>query len=158
VSPTIDLDRCVHAIERRVNFPYQWNFVRNLRARMRRKVRAWPGSFDLAPLGRIWTIRRFDAVYTAPHHGFASAEDYYARASALRVADRVRIPTLIIAAADDPFVPSEQFDDPAVRSNPHIVVRLERHGGHCGFISAGRRADTYWAEATALDFLASVMS
>lgn len=157
VSPTIDLDLCVHAIERPVNFPYQWNFVRNLRSRMRRKARAWPGSFDLEPLGRIWTIRRFDDVYTAPYHGFRGAEHYYHRASALRVAERIRIPTLIIAASDDPFVPPTQFLDPAVRDNPHVVVRLERHGGHCGFIDGGRAGRSYWAEATALDFLASVM-
>jgi predicted alpha/beta-fold hydrolase len=158
VSPTIDLDRCVRAIERRVNYPYQWNFVRNLRARMRRKVAAWPGSFDLAPLGGIWTIRRFDTMYTAPHHGFASAEDYYFRASALRVVDRIRIPTLILTAADDPFVPPGQFQDRVVQSNPHLLVRVEAHGGHCGFIASGRAADVYWAEKTAVDFLASVMS
>ncbi len=73
VSPTIDLERCVRAIERRANFAYQWNFVRNLRDRMRRKAAAWPGAFDLSPLGSIWTIRKFDDVYTAPHHGFRGA-------------------------------------------------------------------------------------
>ncbi len=73
VCPTIDLEQCVRAIERRSNIAYQFNFVRNLRGRMRRKVALWPGSFDLTPLNRIWTIRRFDDVYTAPHHGFGDA-------------------------------------------------------------------------------------
>ena len=85
VCPTIDLERCVRAIERRSNIPYQFNFVRNLKARMRRKAVTWPDSFDLSRLGGIWTIRKFDDVYTAPHHGFGDATNYYERASALRV-------------------------------------------------------------------------
>jgi predicted alpha/beta-fold hydrolase len=154
VCPTIDLDRCVRAIERRANVAYQWNFVRNLRARMRRKAAVWPGVFDLEPLGRSWTIRRFDEVYTAPHHGFAGATDYYTRASAMRVVDAVRIPTLIVSAADDPFVPPDQFFHPAVTGNPSIVCRIEPHGGHCGFIAAASPADQYWAEQTTVAFLA----
>jgi hypothetical protein len=158
VSPTIDLERCVRAIERRANIPYQFNFVRNLRARMRRKDAAWPRAFDVASLGRIWTIRAFDEAYTAPHHGFGGASDYYHRASALRVAGRIAVPTLVLAAADDPFVPVEQFDDPALRQNPHITVHVEPHGGHCGFIAApDERSDGYWAEETAVAFLGSVL-
>ena len=159
VSPTIDLDLCVRAIERRVNIPYHWNFVRRLRERMRRKAVHWPGVFDLTPLDSIWTIRRFDDVYTAPHHGFAGAADYYFRASALRVIDRIRRPALILAAADDPMVPSSQFDDAAVRGNEHVTVRIERHGGHCGFVSRNGGTDTrYWAESAVLEFLGSAMA
>lgn len=69
VSPTIDLQRCVVAIERRINIGYEWNFVRHLKARMRRKAAFWPGTFNLAPLDRIRTIREFDEIYTAPYHG-----------------------------------------------------------------------------------------
>ena len=158
VSPTIDLDRCVHSLERRVNLAYEWNFVRHLKARMRRKAALWPGAFDLRPLNGIRTIRAFDEIYTAPYHGFAGATDYYHRASALRVVDRIRIPTLVISSADDPFVPPAQFDDPALAGNTLIVRRIERHGGHCGFVSApGAGDDGYWAEAGAVEFLASAL-
>src|SRR5262249_7758162 len=75
ISPTIDLDLCVHAIERRLNVVYHLNFVRGLRAAMRRKELAMPGLFDISPLGRIWSIRAFDEAYTAPHHGFHGATD-----------------------------------------------------------------------------------
>ena len=156
VSPTIDLARCVEAIERPSNYPYQWNFVRNLRARMRRKAALWPGVFDLRRLDDIWTIREFDDVYTAPHHGFAGASDYYARASAIRVIDRIRIPTLLLTADDDPFVPPDPFDVPVVRAHTH--VRIERGGGHCGFVGDEAAAsDGYWAEETAMAFLDGVM-
>jgi hypothetical protein len=158
ISPTTDLDLCVHALERRSNFAYQWNFVRHLKARMRRKATAWPNRFDLAPLRRIRTIREFDEEYTAPFHGFAGATDYYHRASALRVVDRIRIPALVLTAGDDPFVPVSQFLGPAVQGNANLAVRVEPHGGHCGFASdpAGDD-DGYWAESTAIAFLASVM-
>ena len=158
VSPTIDLERCVCAIERRANLPYQFNFVRNLRARMRRKDAAWPRAFDVARLGRIWTIRAFDEAYTAPHHGFGGASDYYHRASAIRLASRITVPTLVLAAKDDPFVPAGQFEDPELRGNPRVTVHVERHGGHCGFIAApADGSDGYWAEETTVAFLASVI-
>lgn len=158
VCPTIDLDRCVRAIEGRANVLYQWNFVRNLKARMRRKSRSWPGAFDLSHLDRISTIREFDDAYTAPHHGFGNATNYYAKASALRVANRIPIPTLILSAADDPFVPPGQFHVPAITNNPHVEVELTSHGGHCGFLSAGRGGtDGYWAEWRVITFLSGAM-
>ncbi|MEO7192972.1 MAG: alpha/beta fold hydrolase [Vicinamibacterales bacterium] len=156
VCPTIDLARCVDAIERRRNAIYQFNFVRNLKARMRRKAVNWPDAFDLSGLDRIRTIREFDDRYTAPHHGFGDAANYYHRASALRVADRIQIPTLILAAEDDPFVPIDQFADPAVRDNRFVQVRLSRHGGHCAFVgSSTSDRDGFWAETEALDFLSA---
>jgi predicted alpha/beta-fold hydrolase len=158
VSPTIDLAACVRAIERRRNYAYQWNFVRQLRSRLRRMAAAWPGRFDTGPLDRIWTIREFDERYTAPHHGFLGATDYYHRASALRVVAAIRRPTLVLSAADDPVVPPAQFADAAVRDNSAITVELPRHGGHCGFIAEpAHGTPRYWAEERAVSFLASLM-
>jgi predicted alpha/beta-fold hydrolase len=158
ISPTIDLDLCVRALERRANIAYHFNFVRHLKARMRRKAVAWPDAFDLRPLGSIWTIRKFDDVYTAPSHGFDGASDYYFRASALRTIDQIRIPALILTAENDPFVPVSQFRGASLRDNPHVAVCVERHGGHCGFAGLAADDDGYWAETTALNFLGSVMS
>lgn len=153
ISPTLDLARCVDALERRGNFIYQWNFVRNLKARMRRKAAAFPDAFSLEPLRRIWTVRRFDDVYTAPHHGFRDAADYYYRASALRTVDRIRIPTLIIAAEDDPFVPPAPFRHPTIAGHPHITVVMTPHGGHCAFVERGSDGyDGYWAEREIVRF------
>ena len=152
----MDLARCVDALERRANAVYQWNFMRNLKSRMRRKAAAWPGRYDTAPLGGLRTVRGFDDAYTAPHHGFAGASDYYHRASALRVVDRIRVPALIVASDNDPFVPHEQFAAPEVAGNPHIRVLITRDGGHCGFLSVpGPDFDGYWAERTAVEFLAA---
>ncbi len=94
VSPVMDLPRCVDALERRSNFAYQWNFVRNLKGRMRRKVAAFPERFSAEPLDRIRSVRDFDEAYTAPHFGFRDATDYYYRAASLRVVDRIQLPAL----------------------------------------------------------------
>ena len=126
VSPVLDLEACVRALERPSNTLYQWNFVRNLKARMRRKARLFPERFPLEPLPRIRTVRQFDEIYTAPHFGFAGATDYYYRASALRVADRIRVPALVLTAADDPFVPPEPFSRSGDRR------QSEHHRAHLG--------------------------
>ena len=153
VSPTVNLGLCVEALERRANLVYEWNFVRNLKGRMRRKARAWPGRFDLSRLNGVRTVREFDERFTAPHHGFRDADDYYDRASSLRVTDRVRVPTLILSAKDDPFVPLEQFETPAITANPCITVQATRYGGHCGFYSRPSTGfDGYWAEQRIVDF------
>ncbi len=154
VSATIDLAACVQALERRSNFPYEWNFVQNLKGRMRRKAAAFPGAFSLDPLKRIWTVRQFDEAYTAPHHGFRDADDYYYRASAMRVIDRIRVPALIITAEDDPFVPVEALRDPSVTSNPNITVVVTPHGGHCAYVERGDDTyDGYWAEREIVRFI-----
>ena len=133
---------------------YQWNFVRDLKRRMRRKNRCWPGRYDLARLARVRTVRDFDEAYTAPHFGFESAADYYYRASAMRVIDRLRVPALVITAEDDPFVPPEPFRDPKITGNPHITLVLCRHGGHCGFVGPQRGDDDgYWAEGRIVEFV-----
>jgi predicted alpha/beta-fold hydrolase len=153
VSPVIELAACVDALERRQNVVYQWNFVRGLKARMRRKSQLQPGRFPMDRLGAVRTVREFDDVFTAPHFGFAGAADYYRRASAMRVVDRIRLPALIITAEDDPFVPVAPFRDPSIAANPHIRLMITRHGGHCGFVSEPSDGDDgYWAEQQIVKF------
>jgi predicted alpha/beta-fold hydrolase len=154
VSPIIEISQCTRALERPGNVVYQWNFVRDLKRRMRRKDRCHPGRFDLSTLNAITTVRQFDETYTAPYFGFRSAEDYYHRASAMRVIDRVSVPSLVITAEDDPFVPSAPFHDPKVTDNPHIDLRISAHGGHCGFVGVSSpNDDGYWAENQIVDFI-----
>jgi uncharacterized protein len=150
----------MQSIERRENRIYEWNFCRNLQGRMRRKAKTFPDLFDLNGLWKIWSIRSFDDRYTAPHHGYDGAADYYHRASAMRVIDRVARPSLILSAADDPFVPPHIFEAPAVKNNPHITTVITPHGGHCAFVEPTPGAadkvndyDGYFAERIVVDFL-----
>jgi predicted alpha/beta-fold hydrolase len=154
VSPIIEISECVRALERPGNWLYQWNFVKDLKRRMRRKQQFWPGRFDLSKLDRIRTVREFDEAYTAPYFGFEGAEDYYHRASAMRVVDRIRVPALIITSEDDPFVPATPFHDPRIADNPHVTLFACAHGGHCGFVgSAAGEDDGYWAEDRVVAFV-----
>jgi predicted alpha/beta-fold hydrolase len=158
VSPILEIGECVRALERTSNWIYQWNFVRDLKARMRRKDTHRPGAFDLSRLSSVRTVRAFDEMFTAPHFGFTGATDYYHRASAMRIIDRIAVPALIITAEDDPFVPSGPFKDPKVTENPHITLEISAHGGHCGFVgpaSAGN--DGYWAESRIVEFVKNAM-
>ena len=156
VSPTLELAVCVEALERRSNALYEWNFVRNLRARMKRKAAAWPGAWDLAPLRAVRTVRAFDEAFTAPHHGFRDAADYYHRASAMRVADGIRVPALIVTAEDDPFVPTAPCRDPRLTGNPHVTVVITPSGGHCAYVEKGAAGyDGYWAEREIVRFAAA---
>jgi predicted alpha/beta-fold hydrolase len=153
VSPTMDLGVCVDALERRSNLAYEWNFVRNLRRRMKRKAAAWPGTYDLAHLRGVRTVREFDEAFTAPHHGFDDAADYYYRASAMRVIDRIGVPALIITAEDDPFVPSAPFRHPSVTGNPNLTVVITPRGGHCAYVERPAPGyDGYWAEREIVRF------
>ena len=157
VSPTMDLALCVEALERRANFPYQWNFVRNLKARLRRKAAAFPADYSLEALRRVWTVRAFDEEYTAPHHGFRDAADYYEKASALRVIDRIAVPALVLTANDDPFVPCTPFHGAAVTGNPHVTVVVTPHGGHCAYLEQpDGRYDGYWAEREIVRFVEAI--
>ena len=154
VSPIIEIGECVKALEQPGNALYQWNFVKDLKRRMRRKDRFWPGRFDMSRLSKIRTVREFDAAYTAPYFGFDGADDYYHRASAMRIVDRIRVPALIMTAEDDPFVPAGPFRDPKVLNNPSIELAISAHGGHCGFVGAvSGEDDGYWAENQIVEFV-----
>jgi predicted alpha/beta-fold hydrolase len=155
VSPTLDLAVCIDALERPSNWLYQQNFLFSLKRRIRRKARQYPDRYSTAPLARTRTVRQFDDAYTAPMSGYRDAADYYHRASSLRVVSAIRVPTLVITAADDPFVPVGPFHDQAVARNPAVRLVLTPHGGHCGFVA--RRGtgpgDGYWAEQAVVDFV-----
>jgi predicted alpha/beta-fold hydrolase len=154
ISASIDLAVCADAIELRGNIIYSTRFVMSLRDRLRRKAELFPERYDPSLLRGVWTIRKFDDAYVAPLCGFRDSADYYERASALRVIDRVTVPTLLIHAKDDPFIPYSQMERSEVASNSNIAVLAPDQGGHVGFISADAEGEQrFWAEATAIRFV-----
>jgi len=158
VCPCIDLALCADAVALPANFIYQRHFVGRLKDRMRRKAEMFPRKFDLGPMDRVRTLREFDDVITARYCGFRDASDYYAQSSALRVIGDIRVPTLILTAQDDPFVPFPSFSDPAVTKNSHIHVVAPAQGGHCSFISRYKGNSRYWAEASVMEFFTKYKS
>jgi predicted alpha/beta-fold hydrolase len=151
VCPALDLAASAGALEEPRNFIYEGHFVRGLKQRMRRKAALFPDRYQLNGLAKIHSVREFDEAITAPNCGYRDANDYYFRASAIRVAARIRIPTLILAAQDDPFVPYQTFGDAAITGNPAIQLEAPASGGHCAFIT-GDPANRFWAESRVVAF------
>ena len=153
VSPSVDLLASNEALCRRSNWLYHRDFLRRLRKRIYTKQRLFPELYDISGLRKIRTLRAFDERYTAPAHGFKSAYDYYERASSLPLIARICVPTLIIHAEDDPFVPFASLKDPAVRDNPYILLVGTGRGGHVAFVAAKPvKEDRFWAENRAIEF------
>jgi predicted alpha/beta-fold hydrolase len=158
VCPNIDPTVCARALEEPLNWIYHRHFVTRLKSRLRRKAALFPGKWDLSLLDQIVTISEFDDRYTAPDGGYRDGADYYNRAGARHVLDTIAIPTLIITAQDDPFIPYSMFREPIIQQHPQITLVAPRYGGHCGFFHLSRNGeDPYWAENRILDFLRGVL-
>jgi predicted alpha/beta-fold hydrolase len=152
-NPPLDLAACARAMRRPENRIYDWNFVRWLRHEVARLHRAFPELGD-PELGRVRSVHEFDDRYTAPRNGFASAEDYYSRSSALPLVPRIEHPGLVVHAEDDPFIPSEPFL--RVRFPAQLRFELTRHGGHLGYVSRERwQGDRRWLDARLATWLSA---
>jgi uncharacterized protein len=158
VAPALDLASCADALAAPRNFIYEHHFVTRLKRRMRYKASLFPDLYKLRGVaGFRWirSVRQFDDVVTARYCGFDDASDYYARSSASRRISEIRVPTLIIAAKDDPFVPFAPFQNPAIQGNPRITLIATEHGGHCAFISRENGGERFWAEARIVEYCKS---
>lgn len=156
VSPALDLSVSADALHLPINRMYEWKFLRNLERRFRRKAQLFPQLYSAARLRGIRTLREFDDRITAFYSGYEGADDYYYRAAAARVADRIRVPTLILHALDDPFIRVTQESRDRLLANPSVTLIEPKHGGHCAFLATANprnEDDGYWAEKTLRAFL-----
>jgi hypothetical protein len=131
-------------------------FLHNLLQRFRRKAMLFPRAYDRNRATGIRSLREFDDRITALYSGFTSADDYYYRAAAARVLDRIAVPTLVLHALDDPFVRLSDESREKMKANPNITLMDSEHGGHCAFLAQPDEAsgyDGYWAEHALLRFL-----
>jgi predicted alpha/beta-fold hydrolase len=139
------LEPCAEKLRRGFARVYQNHLLGNLVANLRRKhgpVEVLPGADLAAALGAPDFIA-FDDAYTAPMNGYLHARDYYARASCGQYLKGIRRPTLVINAVDDPFMTPEVIPK-AEALGPTVTLELARHGGHIGFIGAGRGGRREW--------------
>jgi predicted alpha/beta-fold hydrolase len=156
VSPSIDLRASTNLMAKRRNWIYDQDFLRRLKNRIRLKEKLFPARYDSTHLEGIRTMEQFDNYYVAPAFGFADANDYYAKASSLPYISRIRIPTLIIHAEDDPFIPFEPMRDPSIAANPYVLLLATERGGHVAFVSANPGEDRFWAESCLVEFFRMV--
>jgi predicted alpha/beta-fold hydrolase len=133
VSVPFDLERCAAAMDRGFSRVYQKQLIDRMQRNARVKARVVPG-FPTYPDHEVSSFRRFDDKLTAPLHGFADAADYYARCSSRRFLRGIRTPTLILHAADDPFMDPSVVPT-AAELAPAVTLELAARGGHVGFIA-----------------------
>jgi uncharacterized protein len=153
VCPAMDLAASADALHAPANRIYEWYFLLQLFRRFRSKARYFPNSFDVARLRGVSSLRLFDDRVTAHYCGFAGADDYYARAAAAKVIDRITVPALIIHAVNDPFIRVQPETRQRILANPNITYLETEDGGHCAFIGERNDADDgRWAERQVVEF------
>jgi uncharacterized protein len=153
VCPSMDLAASADALHLWRNRLYELYFLWNLRRRLRTKARLFPRHFDVARLRGVKSLRDFDDKVTAYYCGYANAADYYARAAASKVVDEISVPTLILQAANDPFIRILPETRRKILANPRITFLETEDGGHCSFLAAPRGYDGHWAEQKVVEFL-----
>jgi len=152
--PAIDLAASADALHEPVNRIYERYFLWNLRRRLLRKSRLFPGHFDESRVQRIRSLRDFDDRVTAYYCGFAGVDDYYSRASAAHVVGDISVPGLILCAANDPFVRVTAETRRIIAANPNLTFIESADGGHCAFVGPKNgNGDGYWAEDQIVAFL-----
>ncbi len=157
ISPSVDLRASADLITEPRNRLYQQSFLKRLKQRIRAKARQFPELYDVSRLRRIRTIEQFDNRFVAPAFDFADADDYYAKASALPYIKLIRVPTLIIHAQDDPFIPFAPLA--AASANPNVILLAPERGGHVAFIAERSTSeDRFWAERQLVEFCRLVLS
>ena len=151
ISPAADLAASADAMHDWSNRIYEWKFLLSLMRRFKRKAALFP---DVYRKAERWpgSIREFDDIITAPYCGFAGADDYYHRAAAARVIDKIALPALVVHAADDPFIRLLPETREKMRANPHITFLETAHGGHCAFLAQPNGYDGRWAERQIIHF------
>lgn len=153
ISTPLDLAATARRMMRRRNTIYQRYLLRHMRVESLGSGAEITGSERVAIL-EARSIWEFDHRFSAPRNGFRGAEDYYERNAAKRFLDGIGVPTLVIYALDDPWIPAEPYLGYDWRSNPSLVPLLPARGGHVGF--QGRDRGATWHDICAARFLATL--
>lgn len=157
VSVPYDLEAGARLMERGFARIYVRHFLKTLKQKALRKLAQYPDLFDRERLLRARTFSEFDDVLTGPVHGFTGARDYYARSSSLQFIDRVTVPTLLLSAWDDPFLPPSvlQRVKDALPRNPRLLAEFSPRGGHVGWIEGQPWNQRYYMEGRVVEWLGS---
>ena len=151
-SVPLDLHSSCIQIGQPSNYIYARRFLMRLKEKVTKKDKILPGQLAVAKLPSIKTIFDFDDQITAPIHGFEDAIDYYSQSSSINFLSRIKIPTLIVNALNDPFLPPECYPNEAVSQLAQVFFESPAQGGHVGFATADG-THLYWSEKRAIDFL-----
>lgn len=150
ISVPLDLEAGSLNIGKKSNWLYEKNFLKTLSQKVKAKHNQYPDLISLDPLKKIKTLYDFDDYYTGPLHGYADAHDYYSQCSSKNFLREIKIPTLIINAKDDPFLPAPCYPDHYTLP-VNVKTLTSKYGGHVGWVRRGQKY--YWAEEMVGRFL-----
>ncbi|MGD9007739.1 MAG: alpha/beta hydrolase [Desulfobacteraceae bacterium] len=153
-SVPCDLAASAHELARIKCRLYMRLFLSSLHQKIQAKMQIMPGRIDDNDFHRIKNFKDYDDRYTAPLHGFKSAEDYWEKCSSLAFIPRVRVPALIVNALDDPFLAGDCYPRRAAAESNHVFLETPVSGGHVGFIQFNHE-NVYWSETRVLYFIQS---
>jgi predicted alpha/beta-fold hydrolase len=158
VSVPTNLKSSAMHLQRRANRVYLNRFLRSLKRKAAAKKTQFPDApFTLADVRRMRNFTQYDNLYTAPAHGFRDAEDYWNRCASGQFIPAIRIPTLVLNALDDPFLPKECYPHHEAGSNPHVTLETPRFGGHVGFATDPLLRGHFWQELRIVEFFKDVL-
>ncbi len=160
VSAPLELDTCANAIDNGFSKFYQWHLLKSLKLSLKQK-------FEKHDMESLVTIKKedikdiktfweFDEAYTAPVHGFDSAQDYYTKCSSRQFLKDIRTPTLIIHSSDDPFMNKTIIPQPKELSKS-VTLELSANGGHVGFIEGTFFNPEYWLEKRIISYISEYL-
>ncbi|MBT3358043.1 MAG: alpha/beta fold hydrolase [Rhodospirillales bacterium] len=152
ISAPCDLTATARVMRRAQNRIYTEYLLRSLRRKVWNKSERFRNELDVSGLDAISTFDEFDERYTAPMHGFAGSAEYYRLASCKPFLPAVRVPSLILSAADDPLLAPECFPRAEATANPSLFLETPPHGGHVGFVTFSDGGE-YYAERRTCAFL-----
>jgi predicted alpha/beta-fold hydrolase len=152
VSVPCDLESSASKLAERSNTLYMKRFLRMFHDKIRKKMEIMPGQIDDSGYTSIRTFKEFDARYTAPIHGFPSVEDYYTRCSCKQFLSKIDIPTLLINAQNDPFLPDECYPVEEAGESRCLFLEMPASGGHVGFVDFNASGE-YWHESRVASFI-----
>lgn len=152
ISSPCELACSSHELSKWQNRIYMQRFLKTLRAKITYKHSKFPDSLDISGISKIKNFSQFDDRFTAPIHGFESALDYWTRNSSRQFLSAIRIPTLLINAANDPFLGPRCYPFEEAKASECFYLEIPNQGGHVGFYSS----EEYWSETRAAEFLSSV--
>ncbi|TWI66124.1 hypothetical protein IP91_01935 [Pseudoduganella lurida] len=150
VSAPLDLARGGEALSRGFNRLYQRMFLQTLKPKCAAKHRLFPGLFDLDAMLAAPDLYTFDNIVTAPVHGYRNVDDYWDRASAKHVLPDITVPTLVLNALNDPFLPGRYLPR---KASSHVVLDYVEEGGHVGFATGRLPGNLAWLPRRMIHFL-----
>lgn len=152
VSTPCDLASSAWKLSEPSRFIYMQRFLFAFYRKIRRKMRVMPEKIQVKDFHKIRTFKEYDDRYTAPLHGFANAEEYWAKTSARPSLLNIRIPTLILNAQDDPMLAPASYPREEALQNPYLFLEMPVAGGHSGFVQFQVDGE-YWHETRITAFV-----